>query len=96
MATSHDVRFEPHESPPHALAAGLGAQMVVLIVTGIMVTPLVVARAAELPPAAASWLVFTALIASGIATWLQISRIGRIGGGYVLFSGRTWPSSRSR
>ena len=43
MATRHDVRFEPHERPPHVLAAGLGAQMVVLIVTGIMVTPLVVA-----------------------------------------------------
>lgn len=87
MATAHDVRFEPHESPPHVLAAGLGAQMVVLIVTGIMVTPLVVARAAELPAATASWLVFAALIASGIATWLQIGRIGRIGGGYVLFVG---------
>jgi hypothetical protein len=87
VATQHDVRFEPHERPPHLLAAGLGAQMVVLIVTGIMVTPLVVARAAGLDPATSSWLVFTALIASGIATWLQIGRIGRIGGGYVLFVG---------
>ena len=87
MATQHDVRFEPHERPPHVLAAGLGAQMVVLIVTGIMVTPLVVARAAGLDPASSSWLVFAALIASGIATWLQIGRIGRIGGGYVLFVG---------
>ena len=50
MSAKHFVRYEPQESPPHPLAAGLGLQMVVLIVTGVMVTPLVVARAAGLDP----------------------------------------------
>ncbi len=87
MAAKHYVKFEPQESPPHPLAAGLGAQMVVLIVTGVMVTPLVVARAAGLDAASTAWLVFAALIASGLSTWLQIGRIGIIGGGFVLFVG---------
>ena len=87
MSTKHFVRYEPQESPPHPLAAGLGLQMVVLIVTGVMVTPLVVARAANLDPGQAAWLVFGALVASGVSTWMQIMRVGIIGGGFVLFVG---------
>jgi xanthine permease XanP len=87
VSAKHFVRYEPQESPPHPLAAGLGLQMVVLIVTGVMVTPLVVARAAGLDAAQSAWLVFGALIASGVATWLQIMRFGIIGGGFVLFVG---------
>lgn len=81
------VRYEPHEKPPHALAAALGAQIVVLILTGIMLTPLVVGRTAGLDPQQISWLVFAALIACGISTWLQAVKLGRIGGGYALFVG---------
>jgi len=87
MSVKHFVKYEPQEKPPHVLAAGLGAQIVVLIVTGIMVTPLVVARAANLDAASSAWLVFAALIAAGASTWLQISRLGIIGGGFVLFVG---------
>lgn len=87
MSTEHHVRYEPHEKPPHRLAAALGAQVVALIVTGILITPLTVARAAGLSAAETSWVVFAALLAAGLSTWLQISRIGRIGGGYVLFVG---------
>lgn len=87
MSAKHFVKFEPDEKPPHLLAAGLGAQVVALIATGVMVTPLVVARAASLDPATSAWLVFAALIASGLSTWLQVSRIGIIGGGFVLFVG---------
>lgn len=81
------VRYEPDEKPPHALAAALGAQIVVLILTGIMLTPLVVGRSAGLAPQQISWLVFAALIACGISTWLQAVKLGRIGGGYALFVG---------
>lgn len=85
--SSSPVRYEPHEKPPHPLAAGLGAQVVVLMVTGVMVTPLVVSRAAGLDPTATAWVVFAALLASGLSTWLQTLRIGTIGGGYALFVG---------
>ncbi|MFM1886895.1 MAG: hypothetical protein RL026_2052 [Pseudomonadota bacterium] len=87
MSASAGVRYEPHEKPPHALAAGLGAQVVLLIIAGIMITPLVVARAAGLTAAETSWLVFAALLAAGLSTWLQMNRLGIIGSGYVLFVG---------
>ena len=87
MSSEGLVRYEPHEKPSHLLAAGLGAQVTVLIVTAIMITPLVVARAAGLDAGTTSWLVFAALLACGVSSWLQVSRIGIIGGGFVLFVG---------
>ena len=87
MSDETAVRFEPDDKPSHLLSAGLGLQMTVMIITGIMLTPLIVGREAGLPVAHINWLVFAALVACGISTWLQISRIGIIGGRYLLFVG---------
>lgn len=75
------------ESPPHLLAAGLGVQIVVLIIAGIVLTPIVVLRAAEADLQHASWVVFAALLISGLTTMVQANPLGRIGAGYVLFMG---------
>lgn len=87
MSDHKNIRYEPHEKPPHRLAAGLAGQVVALIVAGVLITPLTVARAAGLSPDETAWVVFAALLAAGLSTWLQISRIGIIGSGYVLFVG---------
>ena len=87
MSEGHQVRYEPQEPAPHPLAAGLGAQMVMLMATGVMVSPLVVARGAGLDAGATSWLVFAALFAAGLSTWLQALQLGRVGGGHTLFVG---------
>jgi xanthine permease XanP len=87
MTEHTHVRYEPEDRPPHILAAGMGAQIVAMILTGIMLTPLIVSRTANLDAGAAAWLIFAALIAAGLSTWLQIVRIGRIGSGYVTFVG---------
>ncbi len=81
MSDDSNIRHEPHEKPPHLLAAALGGQVVASIVAGILITPLTGARAAGLSPAETSWVVFAALFAPGISTWLQSSRIGVIGSG---------------
>jgi NCS2 family nucleobase:cation symporter-2/xanthine permease XanP len=83
----HHVRYEPDEKAPHLLAAGMAIQTVILVLTGIMITPLVIARGAGLSGPDTSWLVFAALLAAGVSTWLQLLRKGRIGGGYTLFVG---------
>lgn len=84
---AHHVRYEPDEKAPHLLAAGMAAQTVVLVLTGIMITPLVIARGAGLSEPDTSWLVFAALLAAGVSTWLQLLRKGPVGGGYTLFVG---------
>ncbi|MFM8356103.1 MAG: uracil-xanthine permease family protein [Gammaproteobacteria bacterium] len=87
MSNPSHIRYEPHEKPPHRLAAALGFQVVALIVAGILITPITVARAAGLSADETAWVVFAALLAAGLSTWLQSSRFGVIGSGYVMFVG---------
>ena len=82
-----DVRYEPEEQPPPALAIGLGFQFAMLTVAGIVLTPAIVVRAAGTGEDFLSWAVFAALAISGITTVLQAVRVGRIGSGHVLLMG---------
>ena len=86
-AGSSTIRFAVDELPPHLLAAGLGLQVVVLIIAGIVLTPIVVLRAAGVEAQSASWTIFAALLVSGLTTVLQARPLGRFGAGYVLFMG---------
>jgi hypothetical protein len=49
VSTQHHVRDEPHEKLPHRLAAGLCAQVVALIVTGILITSRIAGHGTEYP-----------------------------------------------
>lgn len=81
------LRFEPDESPPHALSAALGFQTVALILAGVVLTPLIVLRAAGLGDAGATWVVFAAMAISGLITVVQAVRLGWLGSGHILFMG---------
>ena len=82
-----DVRYEADEKPPPLLAFGLGLQLAVLCVSGIVFTPLIVVRAAGGTEDYLSWAVFAALAICGATTMLQAVRVGRFGAGYVLIMG---------
>ncbi len=69
------------------LALGLGLQLAVLCVGGIVLTPAIVVRAAGGSEAFLSWAVFAAVVVSGLSTALQAIRVGRVGSGYVLAMG---------
>ncbi len=81
------VRYQPDENPPTALALGLGIQLAILCISGIVLTPAIIVRAAGGTEAFLSWAVFAAVAVSGISTILQAVRVGRIGAGYVLVMG---------
>ena len=81
------LHYAVDEHPPHGLAALMGFQVVALIITGIALTPLVVLRVVGVEAEFGSWVVFAALLISGISTVLQAVRIGPVGSGYVLFMG---------
>jgi NCS2 family nucleobase:cation symporter-2/xanthine permease XanP len=85
--SAQGLRYAVDESPPPALAAGLGLQIVVLIIAGIVLTPTVVMRAAEQPADLTEWVIFAGLLIAGITTMLQARPLGRFGAGYVLFMG---------
>ena len=78
------LRYQADDKLPPALAIGLGAQLVVLIVAIPVLVPMVVMRAAGATDAYLSWAVFAALAVCGTTTALQAVRFGRIGSGHVL------------
>ena len=81
------IRYEADETPPPALSFGLGLQLAILCIAGIVLTPAIVIRAAGGTEAYLSWALFAAVAVSGVTTILQAVRVGRIGAGYVLMMG---------
>ena len=81
------VRYEADEQPPAPLAFGLGLQLAILTIAGVVLTPAIVIRAAGGSEGFLSWAVFAAVAVSGITTMVQAIRVGRIGAGYVLMMG---------
>ena len=89
MDTSTQVQlsYAADEQPPHLLSAFLGFQSVLLIISGIALTPVVVLRIAGQAGPQNAWVIFAALMISGLTTCLQASPIGRWGSGYPLYMG---------
>ena len=85
--SNRDVRYQPDESPPNALAFGMGAQQAMLCIAGVVLTPVIVIRAAGDGDPYLTWAVFAALLVSGLTTIMQAVRVGRIGAGYPLLMG---------
>ena len=81
------VRYEANEQPPAPLAFGLGLQLAILTIAGVVLTPAIVIRAGGGSEGFLSWAVFAAVAVSGITTMVQAIRIGRVGAGYVLMMG---------
>ena len=81
------VRYEPDDKPPKLLAFGLGLQLSILCVGGVVLTPAIVVRAAGASDTYLTWAVFAAVAVCGITTVVQAVRVGRIGAGYVLLMG---------
>ena len=82
-----DVRYQPDERPPTPLAFGMGAQQAMLCIAGVVLTPVIVIRAAGEGDPYLTWAVFAALLVSGLTTMAQAVRVGRIGAGYPLLMG---------
>ena len=81
------IRYQPDEKPPLALTIGLGLQLAILCIAGVVLTPAIVIRAAGGSEAFLSWAVFAAVAVSGVTTVLQAVRVGRFGAGHVLLMG---------
>ena len=81
------VRYEANEQPPAPLAFGLGLQLAILTIAGVVLTPAIVIRAGGGSEGFLTWAVFAAVAVSGITTVVQAVRIGRVGAGYVLMMG---------
>ncbi len=81
------VRYEPHEKPGHALALGMAAQLAALTCASIIITAVIIIRAAGGSESYLTWAVFAVLLVSGLTTALQARRVGPVGVGYPVVMG---------
>ncbi|MDE2817735.1 MAG: purine/pyrimidine permease [Chloroflexota bacterium] len=86
MATvaSQSPRYEAHENPPFLATLGYGFQFSLLASATLLVTPVIVAKAAGRDDSYLLWMVFASLLVVGITTLLQVRQIGPVGGRAVL------------
>ena len=76
---NQDVRYEPDERPPLPLTIGLGLQYAMLTVASVVLSPAILISSVGGSEAYLAWVVFAALLVSGVTTVIQVSRVGRIG-----------------
>ncbi len=84
VSASDSPRYEAHETPPFLATLGLGLQFSLIASATLLVTPVLVARASGRDDSYLTWMVFASLVVVGVATLLQVRRLGSIGGGAVL------------
>ena len=77
-------RYEADENPPLLNSLGYGLQFSLIASATLLVTPVIVANAADRGGSYVTWMVFASLVVVGISTLIQVRRIGPIGGGAVL------------
>ena len=77
-------RYEAHESPPLLASLGYCLQFGLIASAALLVTPVIVAKASGQDDAYLGWMVFATLVVVGVATLLQVRRLGPVGAGAVL------------
>ncbi len=58
-----------------------------VILAPVVISAVLIGRAANQPNSYLNWVAFAALLISGVSTVLQAARVGRIGAGHVLIMG---------
>ncbi|MDE0060386.1 MAG: hypothetical protein OXI22_03530 [Defluviicoccus sp.] len=84
---NRDAGLDPNAKIRVPLATGLGAQLAIHVLPGVVLIPTVVFRAAGAPDPALVWAVFASVVICGVIAILQAQRLGRIGAGYILATG---------
>jgi xanthine/uracil permease len=81
------VLYGLHAQMSHPRAALVGLQHVLAMFVGIITPPLIISRALDFSPSQTAYLVSMALVASGLATLVQVRRLGPVGSGLLSVQG---------
>ena len=83
-AATQPPRYEPHENPSLRASLGYGLQFSLIASAALLVTPVVVAQESGRGEEYLTWMVFASLLVCGLATLMQVRRLGPVGAGTVL------------
>lgn len=82
--------FAHHDSPPPMTRFIAGLQHLMAVFGGIITAPLLLARGMGLDAADSNYLITSALLISGIATLVQVTRLGPVGSGLLSVQGTSF------
>jgi xanthine permease XanP len=88
--TSPPLLFEHHASPPWPTRLIAGLQHLMAVFGGIITAPLLLSRGMGLSAMDSNYLITSALLISGIATLIQVTRIGPVGSGLLSVQGTSF------
>ncbi|MCK5685453.1 xanthine permease XanP, partial [bacterium] len=74
-----DMIFSLNDNPPPIQAFLAALQHMMAIFVGIITPPLIIGGALQLSPDLKAYIISMALVVSGIATFIQVKKIGPIG-----------------
>ena len=76
-----EIVYQLNDKPPLGETMFAALQHLLAIIVGIMTPPLIIANVLGFSPEMKSYLISMALFVSGIATYIQVKRIGPVGSG---------------
>ncbi|MFT6519816.1 MAG: xanthine permease XanP, partial [Candidatus Azotimanducaceae bacterium] len=88
--SDNELLFGIDERPPIAKSLTAAVAHLLAIVGGIATAPLIIARGLNLDVAMTNYVVASALVISGIATFIQIRRFGPLGSGILSVQGTSF------
>jgi xanthine permease XanP len=88
--SDNELLFGIDERPPIAKSLTAAVAHLLAIVGGIATAPLIIARGLNLGVAMTTYVVASALVVSGIATFIQIRRFGPLGSGILSVQGTSF------
>ena len=87
---STDMIFNLEDNPPAIQAFLAALQHMMAIFVGIITPPLIIGGALGLPPDLKAYIINMALFVSGLATFIQVKKIGPIGSGLLSIQGTSF------
>lgn len=88
--SARPLLFAHHDAPPAMTRFIAGLQHLMAVFGGIITAPLVLARGMGLDAADSNYLITSALLVSGLATLVQVTRIGPVGSGLLSVQGTSF------
>ncbi len=88
--SSRPLLFAHHDAPPPMTRFIAGLQHLMAVFGGIITAPLVLARGMGLDTTDSNYLITSALLISGLATLVQVTRIGPVGSGLLSVQGTSF------
>ena len=84
---TRSLLYAVDEKPPVWMAVFLAIQHVLIMFSGVIIVPTIVAKSSNIPPEEVEYVAFASIIVASISSFIQAIRFGKVGSGYVLFMG---------